>query len=40
MEERTKARIAKALGYLLGAVLAGLVLFWAFYKVYNFVALF
>lgn len=39
MQPRTKERIGKALGYVLGAILAGLVIFWAFYKVYNFVAL-
>jgi hypothetical protein len=40
MQERSKDRIAKALGYLLGAVIAGLVLFWTVYKIYNFVSLF
>lgn len=39
MKERTKDRIAKAIGYLLGAVIAALLLFWAGYKVYNFVSL-
>ncbi|MEJ7600927.1 MAG: hypothetical protein WKG01_23680 [Kofleriaceae bacterium] len=40
MEPRTKDRIAKGLGYALGVVIAGLVVFWAVYKVYNFVSLF
>lgn len=40
MEPRTKDRIGKVLGYLLGAILAGLVLFWAAYKIFNFASLF
>jgi uncharacterized membrane protein YccC len=40
MRERTRDRIARALGYLLGAVLAGLALFWTLYKIYNFASLF
>ena len=40
MRPETKERIAKWLGYLLGIVIAGLTLFWAFYKIYNFASLF
>lgn len=40
MEQRTKDRIAKAIGYVLGAVIAGLLVFWTIYKIYNFASLF
>ena len=40
MRERTKDRIAKGLGYALGAVVAGLAVFWTVYKLYNFFSLF
>lgn len=39
MEPRTKDRIAKVLGYLLGAVLGALAIFWMVYKIYNVVTL-
>lgn len=40
MEQRTKDRIAQGLGYVLGAVVAGLAVFWAIYKIWNFASLF
>ncbi|HMG52031.1 MAG TPA: hypothetical protein VK601_01090 [Kofleriaceae bacterium] len=40
MDGHVKDRIAKAIGYVLGAVIAGLLVFWTIYKIYNFASLF
>jgi hypothetical protein len=33
-------KIVKVLGYAVGAVVGGLAVFWAMYKIYNFASLF
>jgi hypothetical protein len=40
VEPSREDTIVKVLGYGLGAVVGGLAVFWAVYKVYNFISLF
>jgi hypothetical protein len=40
MQVRTKDRIAKAIGYVLGTLVAGLLIFWFCWKIYNLASLF
>jgi ammonia channel protein AmtB len=40
MQERTKDRSAKVIGYALGTVVAGLLIFWFGWKIFNLASLF